>query len=228
MNRAPARKIRSGCSGVGGVIVAVLAGGAILGWPVYLNMAGERASGVLSEKRQSIGIFYDQWFRHFLITASFSIPGRPQQKHQVICEAGPAAFLVVVRLPFGCGALVSGVVSVSIVYVLTVFLLVRIAVVTSIISGEIARRIFGDWAGADCGRTELAGWVPLLYTRQNDGGKAGTTSVTGRWEPLMSLESSGHTGAGADQCLCSDLALSDFASRWRNSPAQSCESPVLG
>ena len=36
------------------------------------------------------------------------------------------------RLPFGCTALVSGVFSVSIVFVLTMFFLDRVAVVTSI------------------------------------------------------------------------------------------------
>jgi hypothetical protein len=42
------------------------------------------------------------------------------------------AFLAVVRLPLGCGAPVSGVFSVSIVFVLMLFLLDRVAVVTSI------------------------------------------------------------------------------------------------
>ena len=42
------------------------------------------------------------------------------------------AFLAVVRLPFGCGVLASGVFSVSIVFVVMVFLLDRVAVVASI------------------------------------------------------------------------------------------------
>lgn len=74
-----------GCSGLGGVILALLAGVAIIGWPIYLRTTGARASGVITEKHESVRVEYNQWFRHFNVVASYSIPGQPVQ-HRAICD----------------------------------------------------------------------------------------------------------------------------------------------
>jgi len=66
-------------------MLALLAGGAIIGWPIYLETAGTRASGVITEKRESVSIEYGEWFRRFEVMASYSIPGPPVQ-HRAICD----------------------------------------------------------------------------------------------------------------------------------------------
>jgi hypothetical protein len=63
----------------------LLAAGAIIGWPIYLDVNGDRASGIITEKRESVRIEYDEWFRHFEVMASYSIPGQPGQ-HRAICD----------------------------------------------------------------------------------------------------------------------------------------------
>src|SRR5580704_18822087 len=66
-------------------MLAVLAGGAIIGWPIYLETAGTPASAAITEKRESVSIEYDEWFRRFQVMAAYSIPGQPVQ-HRAICD----------------------------------------------------------------------------------------------------------------------------------------------
>lgn len=85
MNRAGNRRAGFGCSSVGALMLAVLAGGAIIGWPIYLETAGTAASAVITEKRESVSIEYDEWFRRFQVMASYSIPGQSIQ-YRAICD----------------------------------------------------------------------------------------------------------------------------------------------
>jgi hypothetical protein len=85
VNRSGARRAGFGCSSIGAVMLAVLAGGAIIGWPIYLETAGTPASAAITEKRESVSIEYDEWFRRFQVMAAYSIPGQPVQ-HRAICD----------------------------------------------------------------------------------------------------------------------------------------------
>jgi hypothetical protein len=85
MNRAGSRRTGCGCSGLGGFMLLLLAGSVIIGWPIYLDANGTRASGVITEKRESVRIEYDEWFRQFQVMASYSVPGQLVQ-HRAICD----------------------------------------------------------------------------------------------------------------------------------------------
>lgn len=85
MNRSRTKKTRSGCSGLGALLFLALAIGAVIGWPIYLKTNGTRASGVITEKRESVRIHYVEWFRRFELVAAYSIPGQPLQ-HRAICD----------------------------------------------------------------------------------------------------------------------------------------------
>jgi hypothetical protein len=85
----PAR--RSGCSGVGVLLLFCFAVFAVIGWPIYLDTHGAAATGVLIEKRESVRIHYDEWFRRFEILAAYSIPGQPLE-HRAICDVEEKTF----------------------------------------------------------------------------------------------------------------------------------------
>ena len=85
MNRARGGRPGCGCSGLPAFLLAALAGGAVIGWPIYLDTAGTQTSGVIIEKRESVRMVYDEWFRRFEVTASYSIPEQPVQ-HRAVCD----------------------------------------------------------------------------------------------------------------------------------------------
>ena len=81
VNRANTRRPRSGCSGLGTLVFLLLVVGAIVGWPIYLDSHGTSASGVVTEKLESVRIHFGEWYRRFEIVAAYSIPGQPLQRH---------------------------------------------------------------------------------------------------------------------------------------------------
>jgi hypothetical protein len=85
VNRARGGRPGCGCSGLPAFLLAALAGGAVIGWPIYLDTAGTQTSGVIIEKRESVRMVYDEWFRRFEVTASYSIPEQPVQ-HRAVCD----------------------------------------------------------------------------------------------------------------------------------------------
>ncbi|MBV9157855.1 MAG: hypothetical protein JO097_16440 [Acidobacteriaceae bacterium] len=85
MKRTGTRRARGGCSGLGAFLGLLLVIGAIVGWPMYLVSHGARASGVITEKLETVRIEYDQWFRSFEVVATYSIPGQPVQ-HRAGCD----------------------------------------------------------------------------------------------------------------------------------------------
>ena len=78
------RQAGCGCSGLGGVFVILicLAGAC---WPIVLNAVGASTRGVVLEKFESVRIEYGDWFRHFQVTAGYSIPGQPFQR-RAVCD----------------------------------------------------------------------------------------------------------------------------------------------
>jgi hypothetical protein len=85
VNRTRRRAARSGCSGLGALIVLIVAIFAVFGWPIYLESQGTAASGVITEKRESVRIVRDEWFRRFEVIAAYSIPSQPLQR-RAICD----------------------------------------------------------------------------------------------------------------------------------------------
>ncbi len=85
MKRTKAKRVRSGCSGLGALIFLFLAVGAIIGWPIYLDTHGSAAPAVITEKVESVRIEYAEWFRRFEVMAAYSIPGQPLQ-HRASCD----------------------------------------------------------------------------------------------------------------------------------------------
>ena len=78
------RRSGCGCSGLGGVIIALVCV-AGMSWPLVLNAIGTSATGAISEKFESVRIEYGEWFRHFQVTGTYSIPGQPLQ-HRAVCD----------------------------------------------------------------------------------------------------------------------------------------------
>ena len=91
--RQPARPLRQtrtrrsgcGCSGLGTLLFFLLVIGVIVGWPMYLKNSGTQASGVITDKIETVRIRYGNWFRRFEILATYSIPGQPMQ-HRATCD----------------------------------------------------------------------------------------------------------------------------------------------
>lgn len=71
----------AGRSGLGGLIFLAVVGGAIVLWPSYVDRTGTAASGVISEKHETVRVEGGDWFRHFEILAAYSVPGQPVQRH---------------------------------------------------------------------------------------------------------------------------------------------------
>jgi len=67
------------------MIVFLLIGSAIAAWPSVLDAIGTRTSGVITEKYEMVRVFGGDWFRHFEIIASYSVPGQPLE-HRAICD----------------------------------------------------------------------------------------------------------------------------------------------
>ena len=67
------------------VALVVLAAGAMIGWPIYLDARGTATPGVIIEKRETVRTEYGEWFRHFEVTAAYSVPGQPVQ-HRAMCD----------------------------------------------------------------------------------------------------------------------------------------------
>lgn len=85
VNSTGKRRAGCGCSGLGVLILVLVALCAVFVWPVYLNAAGTRTTGVIAEKRESVRIELGDWFRRFQVTAAYSIPGHPFQ-HRAVCD----------------------------------------------------------------------------------------------------------------------------------------------
>ena len=85
MNRKGRRAARGGCSGLSVLLVLFAGVLAVFAWPTYLDSRGAAAPGVISEKRETVRIVYDEWFRRFEVIAAYSIPGEPLQRH-AICD----------------------------------------------------------------------------------------------------------------------------------------------
>ena len=84
------RKAGCGCSGLGGVcLVAICIAG--MCWPIVLNAIGASTNGVIVEKFEGIRIEYGDWFRHFQVTAAYSMPDQPLQRHAV-CDVTEKAY----------------------------------------------------------------------------------------------------------------------------------------
>lgn len=83
--QARPRKAGCGCSGLFSFLILLLIIGAIVGWPIYLDHAGTRAQGIITEKLESVRIHYGDWYRSFEVIATYSIPGQPMQ-HRAGCD----------------------------------------------------------------------------------------------------------------------------------------------
>jgi hypothetical protein len=59
------------------IALAILCAGLFMafGWPLYVDRVGTAASGVIDEKREDVAVWYDEWYRHFEIRASYPIAG---------------------------------------------------------------------------------------------------------------------------------------------------------
>ena len=77
------RKRGCGCSPI--VVLIPVAIFAAFVWPVVLNSIGTPANGVVSEKFENIKVEYGDWFRHFQVTGTYSIPGQPVE-HRAVCD----------------------------------------------------------------------------------------------------------------------------------------------
>jgi hypothetical protein len=91
VNRNRPRQARSGCSGLGGLLFFLLAIGAIIGWPMYLESQGTPASAVISDKQETVRIPFDEWFRRFQIYADYSIPGQ-SLRHRAVCDVDESTY----------------------------------------------------------------------------------------------------------------------------------------
>jgi hypothetical protein len=78
-------KARSGCSGLVAFLFLACAFVAIYHWPKYLDANGSQATGTLVEKRESVRVHWDVWYRRFEIIAAFAVPGQPVE-HRAICD----------------------------------------------------------------------------------------------------------------------------------------------
>ena len=77
------RRRGCGCSPV--ILLIPVAIFAAFAWPIVLNSIGTTASGVVSGKFESIRIEYGDWFRHFQVTGTYSIPGQPIDR-RAVCD----------------------------------------------------------------------------------------------------------------------------------------------
>lgn len=85
MSRTGTKTARIGCSGVVALILVPFALFIIFVWPSYLDRHGSAASGVISDKYETIRIEYSEWFRRLEVVATYSIPGQPLQ-HRASCD----------------------------------------------------------------------------------------------------------------------------------------------
>ena len=91
MPSRPLGRVNFGCSTFIGFFL--LAGVAFMafGWPRYIDRNGTAASGVIQEKRESIRIWYAEWYRRFEIIAAYSAAGQPMTRH-AICDVDEKTF----------------------------------------------------------------------------------------------------------------------------------------
>jgi hypothetical protein len=73
------------------MVVLLLIGSAIVAWPVVLDAIGTRTSGVIAEKHEIVRVFSGDWFRHFEIIASYSVPGHPLE-HRAVCDVDESTY----------------------------------------------------------------------------------------------------------------------------------------
>jgi len=69
----------------------VIAGILIVAWPGVVDSIGASTSGTIVEKHEVVRVFAGDWFRHFEITASYSIPGRPME-HRAACDVTESTY----------------------------------------------------------------------------------------------------------------------------------------
>jgi len=83
------RKSGCGCSPVALLIpIAVFAA---LAWPIVLDRIGAGANGVVSDKFESINVEYGDWFRHFQVTGTYSVPGQAMP-HRAVCDVDESTY----------------------------------------------------------------------------------------------------------------------------------------
>ena len=85
------RRKGCGCSGLGSVFAVLLACTVIAGWPTFLDRVGAPAPAVITEKRESVRVVYNEWFRSFEITAAYSVPGQALS-HHAVCDVDRATY----------------------------------------------------------------------------------------------------------------------------------------
>jgi hypothetical protein len=73
------------------IVILLLIAFAIVAWPSVVDSIGTRTSGVITEKIEVVRIFSGDWFRHFEIIASYSVPGQTLE-HRAVCDVDESTY----------------------------------------------------------------------------------------------------------------------------------------